>query len=380
MVKTITVFLFLLVSISLQAKSILSPYQYLNTSGARDIVPFTLEGQTYIAIPQLAKDIQDEKPSMNGGNADVDIVIFKWSTNQFQPFQRIPGHGNEGCDFFTIKKRAFLACASIDSGPKAPYNFHTYSKLYEWDGKRFYPVQQFFAYASKSFKQFTIGNTYFLGLANGVVPPNSKTKNDTSSTLYQWNGERFVPFQSFPSKWAYDWSFFTIDNQHFLTLTDNLQASKIYRWDGKQFSAFQSFNDSGGRSFTHFKLGNSDYLAYANIKNPSQVLKWDGKSFIPFQTLDGLGGRNFVFFKHENKHYLFLVKFITGSRQSPQSELSSPLYVWKNNQFEKIQSITTHGGVNAAIFTINKNSYLGIANSLSKESRFRVNSVIYRLR
>ncbi|WP_244946940.1 hypothetical protein [Legionella israelensis] len=380
MKKTLlSIILFLLLPDLIQAKTVLLPYQHLKTSGARDFTPFTIDDSQYIAIPQLSEDIPATPASMNGGNSDVDILIFKWVNGKFHLYQKIPGHGNEGSTFFQIGTQSYLATSSVRSGPKAPYNLHTYAKLYRWDGRYFYPIQQFFSYASKSAYAFSIGNRHFLALANGVVLPDNKMPGNTDSTIYEWNGKKFIPFQSFPTKWGYGWDFFTIDNCHYIALTDHAKASNIYRWDGKKFVLFQSFPKLGGRAFTHFTINGKFYLAYANLLNPSIIYQWNGKEFIKYQSLEGLGGRNFVYFSDHGKHYLFRINFIDGPHTNPKTKLLSPLYEWIDGRFQVIQNIITYGGVNAAVFTINGQQYLGIANSLSEQLRFRTDSIIYKI-
>lgn len=82
-----------------QSKMVLVPYQYLKTSGARDITPFTLDGAQYLAIPQLSKDESDTPANINGGKAKVDVLIFKWVNGKLHLYQKILGHGNEGTAF-----------------------------------------------------------------------------------------------------------------------------------------------------------------------------------------------------------------------------------------------------------------------------------------
>ncbi|MGM9452787.1 hypothetical protein ACTAZI_05555 [Legionella bozemanae] len=363
-----------------QAKeAMLFPYQYLKTSGARDMTPFTIGGSQYIAVPQLAQDVPNTPANINGGDADVDVLIYKWNAHKLMLHQKIPGHGNEGTAFFKIENQAYLATSSIHSGAKAPYNLNTYAKLYRWDGHYFYPIQQFFTYASKSAYAFSIEKRHFLAFANGVVLPNSKITNNTDSIIYEWNGKKFVPFQTLPTKWGYGWDFFSLDGFYYLALTDHVNASTIYRWNGAKFILFQSIAKAGGRAFTHFTIDGKFYLAYANLLNSSIIYQWNGKQFQEFQVLEGLGGRNFVFFSNHGKHYLFRINFITGSRTNPRTKLLSQLYQWIDGKFQVIQNITTYGGVNAAVFTVNNQHYLGVANSLSERLRFRTDSVIYKI-
>jgi len=61
------------------------------------------------------------------------------------------------------------------------------------------------------------------------------TTHNIDSKLYQWDGTRFVPFQSIPTNGARSWEFFTIDTNHYLAVanvhndaTNNID-SKIYQ-------------------------------------------------------------------------------------------------------------------------------------------------------
>ncbi|MDW9035225.1 hypothetical protein QPW83_00380 [Legionella pneumophila] len=358
---------------------VLVPYQYLKTSGARDITPFTLDGAQYLAIPQLSKDESDTPANINGGQAKVDVLIFRWVNGKLHLYQKILGHGNEGAAFFRIKDQAYLATTSIYSKPKTANNKHSYSKLYRWDGHSFYPIQQFFTFASKGVYAFSIGERHFLAFANGVVLPDNNITINTDSIVYEWNGKKFIPFQSFPTKWAYGWDFFTINGSHYLALTDHAKSSQIYRWNGRKFVLFQSFSKTGGRAFSHFTIDGKFYLAYANLLHPSVIYQWAGNQFVEYQPLKGLGGRNFVYFVDHGNHYLFRVNFITGPRTKPKTKLSSQLYQWINGKFQVVQNITTLGGVDAAVFSVNNQRYLGVANSLNEQARFQTDSVIYKI-
>ena len=141
----------------------------------------------------------------------------------------------------------------------------------------------------------------------------------------------------------------------------------------------QRENRIANHMFVHFKIDGMLYLAYANISHNSVIYRWNGKKFVAHQTLKGLGGRNFLFFKQHGKSYILRINFITGSRKSPKTALLSPLYEWKKGRFEWVQSIQTHGGVSAAQFRVDGQSYIGVANSLSRAIRFRTDSVVYKV-
>src|ERR1700750_1241093 len=55
---------------------LLHPVQELDTSGARAVMPFRLEGQLYLAIPHLALDIDGQPANMNGGDSDISLIVY----------------------------------------------------------------------------------------------------------------------------------------------------------------------------------------------------------------------------------------------------------------------------------------------------------------
>lgn len=361
------------------ADLILTPEQTIEASGTREITPFSINGQRYLAIAQLAKDIPDTKANMNGGNSDVDVIILKEKDARYLPYQRIPSHGNEGSAFFSIDGNHFLAVASIRSGPEAPYNMQTYSKLYRWDGKKFYPVQQFFALATKQWKHFQIGTRHFLAQANGVTTTESSSNSPTDSIIYEWDGTQFKHFQTIPSTWAYSWEFFTLEGKHYLALADHIKQSVLYRWNGKEFVAHQVFAEAGGRAFKYFRINNQPMLAFAVISNDSKLYQYQNGQWQLKQILEGTGGRNFTFFSRNNQNYLLRINFIQGTREQPITALKSPLYRWEKDKFVVAQELDTFGGVSAELFTQGKNRFIAVANSLSKDIRFKVKSVIYKI-
>ncbi|KTD82491.1 hypothetical protein [Legionella waltersii] len=378
--KLLMVFILLNFFKELVAGQLLQPVEYLNTTGAREVTPFTLNNEHYLAVAQLAKDIPNTAPSMVGGDADVDVVIFKRENGAFVEHQRIPSHGNEGARFFSIGDQSYLAIASIHSGPKPPFNFKTYSMIYRWDGRYFYPIQQIYTYAAKQAYSFSIGKRHFLALANGVLPPNeTKPTDETNSKIYEWDGQKFVLFQTISSSWGYSFKAFQIDDAFFLAFADNLNKSTLYRWEGNQFKSYQDFLGGGGRAFEFFTIQNEHYLAFANLLTDSVLYKWDGKQFQKEQVLEGAGGRNFTHFQYNNKHYLMRINFITGGRETPKTNLESPLYQWNNDKWVEVDTIPTFGGVSAHVFKMDNSLFLAVANSLSKDSRFKVNSVIYKV-
>jgi hypothetical protein len=87
--------------------NLLHPVQALDTSGARAVAPFELDGKIYLAIPQLAQEIDGQRAHMNGGDCDVSLIVYRHQPGGFVEYQRLPVSGGEDAEFFRIGNRAF---------------------------------------------------------------------------------------------------------------------------------------------------------------------------------------------------------------------------------------------------------------------------------
>lgn len=354
----------------------LEEVQRLGTSGARAVESFRIGENTYVAIPQLAEDIPGQPANMNGGDSDVDTVVYRWESGKLVEFQRIPSHGSEDAAFFAIGDRMFLAICGVRMG-RGPYNANSYALVYEFDGRRFFPVQQLATFAAKQLRAFTIGADHYLAIANGVTLEG--VEGDSRSRVYRWDGARFREAQILPSRWAYDLEYFEIDGESYLGLADHLDGWTLYEWNGVTFLPIQAVSEVGARDLTHFRIDGTDYLAYANLVGTSRIYRFADGRFVEHQALEGPGGRAFHFLPADPYPYLVRVNFITGDRTNPQAALQSTLLRWNGKAFEPVQSFSTFGGTDASSFEAGGERYLVISNSLAPDLRFRVDSVLYRL-
>ncbi len=357
--------------------SYLQPVQRLATSGARAVEPITHEGALYLAVPQLAEDIPGQAADMTLGNSDVDTLLYKWTNGSFAEYRRIPSAGGEDAEFFRIGNRDFLAIANLRSGG-GPYDFSTSSAVYEWSGSGLNEFQSFPTFAAKQWHHFCISDRHFLALAQGVAMPGIVATNSADSRIYEWDGARFVEFQVIPSKWGYNWKFFSFEGEQFLGFADHLEKSTIYKWSGMAFKPFQEITGGGGRAFCFFQAEGGPYLAFANLMGRSTLYRWDGAQFSPHQTLEGPGAREFAFFEGKNGRYLLRVNFITGTRSEPQTALQSQIHRWEKGKLALVEEFPTFGGTDAAAFRCGEQTFIAISNSLSKDVRFRVDTVVYR--
>jgi len=363
--------------------------QYLQTQGARKAKVFTINDETFIAVPQLATDIMDRctDPNIDGGNSDCSVRIFKYTDGKFDIYQDINLHGNEDIDFFTIGDRIFLAVACIRDGELKGYNdmsgfnYQVDSYVLEWlqIDEKFKVFQKIPTVAAKGVHFFELEGDTYLGFAQGVTIPG----NQKDSFIMKWNGEQFEQFQTLKSSWAYEINTFrTTTNNFYLTLSDNSAPSCMYKWDNNQFTLINNNFLEGGRSFTHFIVNNKDYLFFANIDDSSVLYSFENDKPLPIQTISVKGGTKLTYTTINNTMYFMFVRFLVGKQQTDHVHtLKSYLYQWsvQNEKLEEIDSVTTFGGNLSTFFVVNNSNYLVIANSLTPipNERFSVNSVVY---
>ncbi|HEY6492569.1 MAG TPA: hypothetical protein VIZ43_04795 [Trebonia sp.] len=357
----------------------LSEVGRIPASGARTVTPFEIDGLTLLAIPQLAYDIPGAPASMNGGDAGTELLLLQSIDAGYRRFQALPVPGGEDAEFFRIGDRAFLATASVRSGT-GPYDFATASRVFEWDGGRFEPFQSFRGFAAKQWRHFTIDGEHFLALAQGIEAPGTAGGNNLPSQVYRWTGEAFAPFQAISSKWGYNWDAFAIDGVHYLAHADHVLPSLLYRWDGAGFVEHQSLAPRHGRAFAYFGADDDHYLLVACLQSPSRLLRWDGGRFAECQVLDGLGGREFAVIRVPGGLFVVRVNFILGTPADPRPSLNSQLYEWRDGRLSVVEEFPTTGAADVSVYHDAQGPLVFVANSLTPELRFAASPVVYRFK
>jgi hypothetical protein len=358
--------------------TLLQLVQRLQTSGARAVAPFVHAGTQYLAVAQLARDIPGRPPQMNGGDSNVEALVYRWQDGGFVEHQRLCVAGGEDVEFFTIADRAFLATASLRTGA-GPYELNAHSTLFEFIDGRFEPLQTFATFAAKQWKHFEIGERHFLALAQGVVMDGVTSTHPSQSFILEWDGSRFLPFQDIPSKWGYNWEYFAVGGELFLGYADHIERSRLLRWNGSEFEEFQYLEGSGGRTLCFFEAAGGRWLAFARIHEESLLYRWSDDRFVRHESLSGPGGREFEWFETAVTGYLVQVNFLQGSRESPQTALQSTVFEFRDGKLAPVDTFPTLGGTGAAAFQIGGCTYLAVANSLTEDVRFRADSHIYRI-
>jgi hypothetical protein len=361
------------------AGPLLAEHQRLATSGARAVLAFHTDGNLRLAIPQLAVDIPGTPPSMNGGDSNIDMLLYRWSGGRFIEDGRLPVPGGEDAVYFQIGGAEFLATASIRTGT-GPYDLNAYSILYRRAGDGWETFQRFPTFAAKQWHYFSVGNRRFLALAQGVTIDGVVARNPRRSRIFEWDGHTFVDFQTLDGGWGYNWVDFDIEGQHFLGYADHTSPSGLMIWNGESFAPFQEFAPQGGRAYEFFRTDGDAWLAFANLTGESFLYRWHAGRFVPHQSLGGPGAREFAVARTAQSLYLVKINFIHGTPAAPKTDLTSCIYQFKQGQLVVAEEFPTSGGTDAAVFAADGQIYLAVSNSLSRDIRFREDTVIYRLK
>jgi EPTP domain len=357
---------------------LLTEHQRLATSGARAVLPFHCGGQLRLAVPQLAVDIPGTPPYMNGGDSNIDMLLYRWSGGRFIEDGRLPVPGGEDAFAFQIDHVEFLATASIRTGA-GPYDLNADSILYRRTRDGWDVFQRFPTFAAKQWHYFAIGDRHFLALAQGVTIEGPLARNPRRSCIFEWNGNRFVEFQTCDGAWGYNWVHFELDGQHFLGYADHTSASGLATWNGASFTPFQEFAPQGGRAMKFFRADGQAWLAFANLTGESFLYRWHADRFVVHQSLGGPGAREFAVAQTNSALYVVKVNFIHGTPAAPKTDLMSCIYQWQQGQLIMVEEFPTFGAVDTAVFTADGQTFVAVANSLSRDIRFREDSVVYRL-
>ncbi len=354
--------------------------QSFPTSGARAVAFFSTLSNDFLAVAQLAEDIPGGLVGMNEGNSDVNLVIWRAEHSQpFEEWQHLHVPGGEDVEYFSIDGRHFLATASIRSG-RGPYNYSASSVIYELLSDTFVELQTIPTFGAKQWRYFSIGKRHFLALAQGLKIPGLNSSSPSDSTIFEWDGTAFKPFQTVNSAWGYNWLFFELSGMQYLAYADFREPSILMRWDGVRFVHFQTFAAKGGRAFCFFEAESKAYLALADIEGRSLLYQWIDQEFREHQDLTGPGAREFALVEREGETYLILVKFIQGSPKAPKTELESVIYRMENGYLKEDSCFTTHGATDVMAIPRGTETFLFVCESLTEDVRFRTDSKLYRFR
>jgi hypothetical protein len=362
-------------------RPILEEVQRLPTCGARAVEPFEIDGTTFLAVPQLARDIEGATPTMTGGDSDVDTLVLRRRAGRFELHQRLPVTGGEDAAAFSIGARRFLAVASLRRG-RGPYDMAVPSTIFEWRDGAFEPFQAVAGHAAKQWMAFRCDRRIFLALAQGAAhDPIEAADGAGRSAILAWDGARFVPFQHVPSAWGYNWLYAEIDGERLLLHADHVAPSCVLRWSGVRFEPWQELEGGSGRAFCLFRATGRTWLAFARLQGATELLRWEGARFVRHAVISGPGGRELEWLPDgAGGGWLVQVDFIVGTREAPVPVQRSTVHAWRGDGLEPVETFATSGATDVAAFEAEGERFLAVSNALAPDLRFAADVRIYRVR
>ena len=292
--------------------------------------------------------------------------------HRFDEHQDLPTRAANAVEQFRIHGSLFLAFANRndDNNSFSPDSF--IYKLNDSSGK-FFLFQTIDSTGGRDIEYFTIADKHYITVANIY---NGKTYK-LNSSIYQWDGHRFVFMQNIPTDEASGFNFFEILSGQFLTVANTRSTkSVIYKWKGNGFETFQEIETENAKACTAFVINNDTFIAFANYKRSakSSVFKWSRTKFVKLQSLQTHGAYDVKAFDANGETFLAVANYINGR----SNNIDSFIYKWNGSSFVLFQSIPTRGARAWHPFVMCCQTFLGVANYFDASDGFNTRSVIYQ--
>ena len=336
-------------------------YQDLPTRGAQDVEQFSINGSLFLAFA-------NHYIVTEGYNTDSFIYNLNDSTEKFSLYQTIDTTGALDIEYFTIADKHYLAVANFFDGA----TFQLDSVIYQWNGRQFDDFQNIPTNGAASFNYFEIFQEPFLAVTN---------KNGINSVIYKWNNNRFGEFQVIESEAASASTAFVINNETFIVFAENGNHSTVFKWSGNSFVQLQSLQTSEAADVKSFNINGDTFLACANhydgsnLNIDSFIYKWNGSQFVLFQSIPTRGAQAWHPFVMCGQTFLAVANHMDDSQGL---NTKSVIYQYSGEQFLQYQEIPTQGEVDVTSFERNDRTYLAIANYVNSDSKYNINSTLYK--
>ena len=302
---------------ALQKNNSFTYNQTLDSFYVEDIEYFTIHGDHFLVVAN----------KYNGHSYKLDSVVYRWEAGKFKEYQRIPTKGMKDTHYFTTDTRKMISFSNSMFGvhevsiyewknekfsnkiqdiqmrsPRRCNTFVIHNITYiacdrgyttqtvpvlKWSGKEFEPFQDLCSSIVLGRPHFIQSNgAVYLAIANLKKPGNDGIF-DIDSSIYRWDGARFVPHQSIPTHGAMGWDSFTIAGEVFLVVANRYSnsgagfdvKSAVYNMADNKFNLYQQLNTTGAKDVHALSHKGKQYLAVVNENNvyisTTQVYIWN---------------------------------------------------------------------------------------------------------
>jgi hypothetical protein len=368
------------------AASAIKPYAHVETEAARALVPFSIHGQSYIAVPQKSVMMPGKKvENLDGGDssrATTDIYQIKGQT--LSPVQSLPTQGAHWASFFSWHGQDFLSVATLRQGAYPDYEMSADSHIFRWQGQQFEAVQTVPLTAAKFTSFAEIDGQLFVFFATGDVMDSKQpipTNGRSMVMKYNVDTKQFDEVQRLPTHSGFGIQTFAIEGATYLGVVDATTGTTIYRWDKKQFKPYQVLTQNmNDRELSFIQIDGKHYVALTNIKNGTQIFAWQGNKLVPVQMLQSGGSHRPTFYQNDQGTWLFVSHYMTGTQQKPVVSTASSVYRWQNGQFAWVTDYPSSASPSTMVWSDASGAvYAGVANEASTTFDLKTNSTIYQL-
>ena len=202
----------------------------------------------------------------------MNSVIYKWKDNQFEKFQEIGTVGAEGSTAFVIHRETFIAFAN-----HYDHNYRIDSTVFKWSEGRFVRIQDLQTTGAYDVKSFNIKDDTFLAFANYR---SGEHMFNVDSSIYKWDGSKFILFQLIPTHGAFTWHPFLFCGETFLGVANwhddragYNTKSVVYQYVGQKFIKYQEISTYKAAGMTSFEYKGHTYLVIATEHKYSTLYK-----------------------------------------------------------------------------------------------------------
>lgn len=223
-------------------------FQAIRTFAAKQWHYFSFDGRHFLA---LAQGVTLPGPIARHPRQSC---IYEWDGARFVLLQTLDGGWGYNWVFFEVAQRRLLGYADHTGA----------SGLLEWNGRAFVPFQEFAAQGGRAYKLFRAAGQIFLAFANLTG----------ESQLYRWEGERFVPHQSLGGPGAREFAVAATDHGLYLIKINFIHGtpaapktdlmSCIYEWQEDRLVVIEEFPTSGGTDAAAFERDGNWFLVVSN--------------------------------------------------------------------------------------------------------------------
>ena len=237
-------------------------------------------------------------------------------------------------------------------------------------------------------EKFSIHGSLFLGFANFYDDINGY---HTDSYIYKLDDStgKFLLYRTIDTIGGHDMEYFTIADKHYLAVANRRNKtarrlnSTIYQWNGYQFIVVQNILTQRATSFNFFKIFSDMFLVVTNNNGDttqsvdsvtSVIYKWGENQFNRFQEIRTEGAMASTTFAIKTETFLVFAN-LKSDKQG--YSVQSPVYKWSGNSFVKLQSLQTYGALDVKSFSNNVETFLAFANRRNG-SNFSIDSFIYK--